>query len=206
MYLGKIFKFLNENEIAGSETINPIVTFLRGLRSASPYIELNPNACGGMSIDLDIESLKNALDTDIVIPELQHTFKATVNSLDGITVSSGTIYFGRKEVSISSLTDNVSNSKTMYVHLTKSGSSISGSLVYGNAPSHMVNISDGSVNLPICTTTGDDHEVKYYHVGDFFFANEPQIWWTDYDASKTQFSSHDANGDMVWIEAGNCEE
>ena len=80
MYLGKIFKFLKENEIVGCESWNTLVTWLRGLRSGSEFIELNPNSSGGMTIDLDVESLKNCIDGDTTIVEINHSFKATVNN------------------------------------------------------------------------------------------------------------------------------
>lgn len=205
MYLGKIFKFLKENEIVGCESWNTLVTWLRGLRSGSEFIELNPNSSGGMTIDLDVESLKNCIDGDTTIVEINHSFKATVNN-STISVTSGTCRFGRREASVSSNSWSVSNSKTVFVRLTKSsGGSISGTLQYGTPQSHMIDTSTGTMEIPICTTTGDDHKVKYYHIGDFNFANEPHIWWDSYDASKSQFASHDTNNNMVWLDATECE-
>ena len=207
MYLGRIFKFLKENEIVGCESWNTLVTWLRGLRSASPYIELNPNASGGMSIDLDVESLKNVLEEDATLVELNHSFKATLTN-STLSVSSGTCRFGRREASVSSNSWSVSNSKTVFVRLTKSsGGSITGTLQYGTPQSHMIDTSTGTMEIPICTTTGDDHKVKYYHIGDFNFANEPHIWWSGWDATAQQFASHSANGvDMLWDTPSPCDE
>lgn len=201
MFLGKQFKYLKENEVAGADTLNPIIDYLRGIRSISDFIVLNPNANKSMSIDLDIESLKDALDVTVEASELQHTFKATITSESSYTISGGTVYFGHdKAFSVSS--SSGSGTGSYYIRCTSSGASIQSGTV-----SNVLDTSNQYVNLPLFQAYNDDGiKFRYYHIGNWAFPDVPYFWISGYDKTKQQFLSHNANADgMIWIDATDCE-
>lgn len=202
MYLPKIFKYLNDNEIAGAETINPIVDFLRGIRSTSDFIELNPNSNGSMNIGLDVDSLANYLRQDVDVEELQHTFKATITSGSSYTISGGTVYFGHdKAFSVSS--SSGSGTGSYYVQCTSSGASIQSGTV-----SHVLNPTNQTVNLPLFQAYNDDGiKFRYYHIGNWAFTDVPYFWIAGYDKTKEQILTHSANTDgLLWQDVAPCDE
>jgi len=203
MFLGKQFKYLKENEIAGADTINPIVDWLRGIRSLSNFIVLNPNGNRSMSIDLDIESLKDALDVTITGNEMLHTFKATENG-NSYTISGGTVHFGLQSYSVSGKT-STSAETSWYIQIPKTGSP---SWQSGTV-SDILNPSSQTVNLPILQAYKDSGEWKfrYYHVGDFFFNELPYFWISGYNKVNEQILGHSANTDaLIWQDVSNCDE
>lgn len=203
MFLGKQFKYLNENEIAGAETINPMVSFLRGIRSDGVYIILNPNANGSMSIDLDLESLRDALDLTVTGDELQHTFKATATGSSSFTVSGGTVYFGEQSRSVSG-SGTLTGTTGVYIELTSSAVTWKRGTV-----SNIFDPSSQKVNLPICLPYTDDGELKfrYYHVGNFFFNELPIFWISGYNKANEQILTHSANSDsLLWQDVAPCDE
>jgi hypothetical protein len=202
MYLPKQFNFLKENEIAGADTINPIIQWLRGIRSASDFIEINPNGNNSMSIDLDLISLRRALDIKDTDTILNHTFKATETS-SGFSITGGTVFFGiDKAFAVSGR--NGDGEGNYYIQCTSSGGSIQKGTV-GN----VLNPNNQTVNLPLLQATYNNNEwnFKYYHVGNFAFLEYPDFWISGYDKTKPQFLAHNANSDgLVWIDATDCEE
>ena len=203
MFLGKQFKYLKDNEIAGADTLNPIIDYLRGIRSISDFIVLNPNANKSMSIDLDLKALKDALDVTVEASELQHTFKATITSGNNYTISGGTVYFGHdKAFSVNS--SSGSGTGNYYIRCTSSGASIQSGTV-----SNVLDTSNQYVNLPLFQAYNDsnnDLKFRYYHIGNWAFPEYPYFWISGYDKTKQQFLSHNANSDgMVWLDATECE-
>ena len=203
MFLGKQFKYLKENEIAGADTINPIVDYLRGIRSLSNFIVLNPNGNKSMSIDLDIESLKDALDVTVNENELLHTFKATVNG-NNYSISGGTVYFGREAYSVSGRA-STSAETSWYVQIPKTGS-----ITWNQGTvSNLLNASNQTVNLPILQAykQSGDWKFRYYHIGNWAFQELPYFWLSNFDKTKQQFLSHNANSDeLYWQDITDCEE
>lgn len=202
MYLPKIFKYLKENEIAGAETINPMVDFLRGIRSTSDFIELNPNSNGSMNIGLDVDSLANYLRQDVDVEELQHTFKATITSGSSYTVSGGTAYFGHN-IARTANSKSFSGTGSVYLEVTSSSAELKSGTV-----SNVLNPNNQTVNLPILQAYSDDGlKFRYYHIGNWAFTDVPYFWISGYDKTKAQVLSHSANADgMIWIDIAPCEE
>lgn len=203
MFLGKQFKYLKENEIAGSDTINPIIDYLRGIRSISDFIILNPNGNKSMSIDLDIESLKDALDVTVTENELLHTFKATVNG-DSYSISGGTVYFGREAYSVSGRA-STSAETSWYVQIPRTGS-----ITWNQGTvSNLLNASNQTVNLPILQAFKDEGEWKfrYYHIGNWAFQELPYFWIDGYNKANEQILTHRANEDkLYWQDVAPCDE
>lgn len=210
MWLPKRFRFLAEDEIAGAGTINPIVEFIRGIRSTDDFIMLNPNANNSMNIDLDLDALREWLFRAYPHPELKHSFKAEIIDGNKIKISSGSVYFPNAKASISAMSQTSCNSNYMaYVRLTNE---TTGQIIYDNAITHTLQTgnNDYRVCLPICRTYKDANDVwqvQYYNVGDFAFVEEPYFWVSGYNKSKTQFLMHQSGNNWTeWIDAGDCEE
>lgn len=203
MYLPKRFTYLKEDEIAGAETINPIIDFLRGIRSASDFIEINPNGNNSMSIDLDLKTLRRALDIKDTDTILEHNFHATGVSDTSYTISAGKVFVGcDNSISISSHT--VSGTGSVYLQLTQN----SNPSWQTGIPSKLFNPTNQSINLPLLNAYRDDGEwhFHYYHIGDFI-VEKPYFWVSNYDKTKQQFLSHNANTDDVyWQDVTDCEE
>ena len=202
MYLPKIFKYLKENEIAGAETINPIVDFLRGIRSTSDFIELNPNSNGSMNIGLDVDSLANYLKQDVDVEELQHTFKATITSGSNFTVSGGTVYFGHN-MALTASSRSFSGTGGVYLEVTRSSATLQSGTV-----STVLDTANQKVNLPILQAYSDDGlKFRYYHIGNWAFTDVPYFWITGYDKTKEQILTHSANTDgLLWQDVAPCDE
>lgn len=207
MFLGKQFKYLKENEIAGEATINPIIDWLRNLRSVSDFITLNPAPNGGMAVGLDVDSLARVIGRSTSETIIKHSFKITVDD-DKFDCTGGYVFFGKHYKTISGLSNkSCASNKTLYVRLTKSGSTITGELKWDANMNNRIVASDGTVDLYIASFSKVNKEwtPTYHHFGDFFFDEYPAVWWDGYDASKTQFASHDSNGDMIWVDSDECE-
>ena len=210
MFAPKRYKYLADNEIAGAETINPIIDFVRGIRSTDDFIELNPNGIDSMDIDVNRGAILEWLKTAYPHTSINHTFKATINDTNKISCTSGKVYFPSNSVSISALGNTTCVSGNMvYIRLN---SKTSGSLEYGSI-SHTIQPASGSnpnrVCLPICTTYRSNNVwyVQYYHIGDYAFTQYPYFWVDGYDRTKPQALMHYEDEDFYrWVDYGDCSD
>lgn len=211
MFMPKRFKFLKEGEIAGPDTINPIIELLRGIRSDSEFIDVNPNGLNGMTISFNEGALFNWLQkgTDKLRFSFQGEISQGANAK--IKVSAGTVYVQDSAISISSMGSTTAhNNYVVYAQVTQN----SGSLTYTSSQGGGMVQPSGSghgnrLMLPILQTIKDSSGwyIKYLHIGDFHFVNQPYFWIPGYDKTKKQSLDHDENTDgYVWTEYGECEE
>lgn len=211
MFMPKRFKYLKEGEIAGPDTINPIIELLRGIRSDSEFIDVNPNGINGMTISFNEGALFNWLQkgTD----KLRFSFQGEIShgANAKIKVSAGTVYVQDNTISISSMGSTTAhNNYIVYAQVTQN----SGSLTYTSSQGGGMVQPSGSghgnrLMLPILQTVkdGSNWYIKYLHIGDFHFVNQPYFWIPGYDKTKKQSLDHDENTDgYVWTEYGECEE
>lgn len=205
MALNYNLKSLQDNEIAGKQTINPIVGHLQGMHSLSEFMTITPNGQGSVNFDLDVKSIIDVILGMVKTQEaLQCSFRGSVNG-NTLTVSSGHVHFPDANVSISGGTFSVG--QTVHIALTGSTSSISGQLATGNVTSVMTSATTMLLPLMTTVTVGGETYPMYYHVGDYVFANRPMCWCAGYDASKEQALTHGINAYLpTWTEIGECEE
>lgn len=210
MFAPKRYKYLGEKEIAGAETINPIVDFLRGIRSTDEFIELNPNGINSMDIDFDRGALLEWLKTAYPHTSIDHTFKAQITNTNKIYCSGGHVYFPNNSVNISSMgnTSCVSGN-IVYIRLS---SKTSGSLEYGSI-SHTVQPASGNnpdrVCLPVCGTYKSNNiwYIQYFHLGDYSFVDYPYFWVQGYDKTKPQALMHYEDETFTrWVDYGDCSD
>ena len=207
----KKYTFLAENEIAGADTINPIVRFIRGIRSTDDYLMLNPNQFDSMDLSLDMDALRDwALNALPFASASEHTFRATMTDDNHFSVTGGNVWFPEDMASISSMgTHQCHSNKMVYIRLT---SKTHGTLVYDDPITHtlMTGNDDYRMCLPVCYTWQDSRNVwhiRYYHIGDYSFTQLPYFWKDGYSKSDYQFLVHrDGQNEERWISAGDCNE
>lgn len=214
MFLPKRFKYLDNKEIAGAETINPIVDFLRGIRSDSEFIDLNANANNSMTISFNEGVLFNWLKKASTNGEFKHSFQGTITQGNNgkISVSSGTVYMQENTINISGISNQSCTSGHVVYAVLSSASS--GSLSYASSMGSGIVQPAGSghgdrIVLPILRTVKNNGvwQIEYLHIGDYHFVNMPYFWISGYDKSKRQSLDHDENTNgFVWTEYGECEE
>lgn len=202
---------LGDNEVAGKETINPIVTMLQGMRSTSEFLTINPNGRGSVNFDLDFTALAANILKLIKIPELSFDFQCSVNSNGRLTVSSGKVFLPSSSVSISSYSHNLSSGdsgKMVYVRLN---SASSGEIVLSSAVTHTLQTGnqDYRVTLPVATITKSNSvwSVRYHHIGSFDLTTMPYFYIGGYSRGDVQTLDHTADSDgMAWQTYGECPE
>ena len=202
---------LKDGEIAGKETVNPIVNFVQGMRSISDFLTINPNGRGSINFDLDFAALAANILKLIKIPELNFDFECSISSNGRLTVSSGTVFLPFNSVSISSYSHNLSNSdsgKMVYVRLN---SASSGEIVLSSGVTHTLQTgnNDFRVTLPVATLTksGANWRIKYHHIGSFDLTTVPYFYEVGYDKSQVQTLDHtDGTNGMQWVTYGECPE
>lgn len=205
MALNYNLKPLNENEIAGRQTVNPLITHLQGMNSLSDFLSIMPNGQGSVNFDLDVKSIIDVILGMVKTQEaLQCSFKGTVNG-STLTVSSGKVYFPDTVVNVSGGT--FSTGQTVHIALNGSPSSISGSLATGNVSRIITNATTMLLPLMTTTTIGGETYPLYYHVGDYVFDWRPGAWISGFDSSATQSLDHVAGSyEPVWQTYSPCPE
>lgn len=203
MYLPRKFKYLNENEIAGADTINPIVEFLRHIRTTDDFVDFNPNEGGGINLDVDRVAILEWIKKVYPHPTDDFSFKVTFNGTN-FTCSGGKVYFPHTTLSVGNFTNPINGGGGLYLQIGNKASSIS---ISRGTPSNML---DNSYNmqLPIADIYESKNEwkVKYYHMGDFFFSWVPAEWIEYYSKQDVQFLGHAQNGDVVWVTSTECPQ
>lgn len=198
---------LDEGEIAGKGTINPIVNFLLGMRSQSEFLAINPNGRGSINFDLDADALiKVVLGMVEEGEELECSFKGTISN-GSLYVTGGHVYFPDTVVNISGGTFDDDDT----VHIVLSGApypaTITGYLTsQGNVSRTMPNATTMTLPLLTTATVNGTKVVRYYHVGDYAFSWRPAQWCAGYDQSATQSLDHVAGSDIpTWQTYEPCD-
>lgn len=208
------FRHLEEGEIAGQETINPILDLLEGMRSDSDFLDLNANGIGGVTFSFNEGVLYNWLAKALQRDSLDHSFKGAVEG-SSVSVSGGTVHLEHNAIYLSPLAaTECTDGGTVYAVVD---SISSGALVYSG------DSSDSALEAGIVQPAAGGHEnrlvlpimrtieasgvfaLKYFHIGDFFFASLPYFWISNYNKGKHQSLDHAANADgYAWTDYGVC--
>lgn len=213
MFFPRRFNKLGENEIAGAETINPIIDLICGLRCDSDFLDINANGIGGATFSFNEGVLYNWLASKLNDGVLDFSFLGGING-SKLSVSGGNVYLQHNSIYIQPRSNiQCVAGGTAYVVVD---SISSGSIVYGDSSAST--LADGIVQpasggrgnrlvLPILRTVyaSGAFRVKYLHFGDFHFVDLPYFWIPSYDKTKDQSLDHAANSDgYVWNTYGEC--
>lgn len=188
---------LRDNEIAGADTINPIVKFLLGMKSQSECLTINPNGMGSVNFDLDAGSiLRNVMEMIRANTiDFDFPFKVTISGRPPtLHISMGSVFFPNNEASVDSFTHTLTNAdsgKMIYVRLN---SITGGEIVLGSQVTHTLQTGNNNfrVTLPVATITldGGEWQIFYHHLGTFSFVETPYFWIDGFDPSKNQHLVH----------------
>lgn len=207
---------LEDGQIAGPRTINPIVDYILGYQSTSDFLNINPNGRGSVEFDLDFEGMAKAI-LAMVAGMMQDgaalDFDFRVSVEEGVlSVQGGTVYLPDNSVAISALTHNLDpqedSGKMIYVRLT---GATAGSLQFGGAVTHTLQTGDGNfrATLPVATLSysGGAWQVRYRHLGAFVLAHTPYFWIPGYGRGRAQALMHRADEDgLRWVDYATCDD
>lgn len=214
-YLGSSeINAIEDNQVAGAGTINPMVRFINGIRTTTPdFIEINPNPLGSINIDFNNNPEEGVAGIDVDF------FKCEIEG-SSVKCSSGLVFYPTSTISINEKGLSTCHSDYgVYVSLTRNDTSNppTGSLQYGQ-PSEWSrtiwppdgqdhSMSQWRVVLPICKTVyvNSAWQVKYFHYGAFHILHEPFFWLENFQYGLNQSLDHKAsNGQLYWRNYGLC--
>lgn len=209
---------LDDNQIAGAKTINPIIKYILGMDSTSDFLAINPNGRGSVNFDLDAGALAKwilSMIDDNTGLNLEWDFKVNFTksgSSNRISVRAGQVFFPDNSVSISGINNqsisSSSSGKMVYVRLN---SKSSGELVIDNAVTHTLQTGNDNyrMTLPIATITykssNNTWSARYHHIGSFSFGSYPYFWKDNFTKGDYQFLVHrNGQNEERWVSAGDC--
>lgn len=192
---------LQQGEVAGPNTINPLLAAVNGMHSISEYLDVGTDEAGAIELRLDVVSLLNIIQQTITGGEtLGFSFKATV--ADGmLTIAGGSVRLPNSVISVSSLSRSATNGLCAWVQIVSTSSA---SIQTGSSFPAVLDTSNKYVNVPLGTWNGDFW--LHRHLGDIVLPMMPYFWIPGYSASDMQSLDHDATGALVWTTYGPCEE
>ena len=192
---------LGDGMIAGHETANPIIDWIRGLSSVSEFIDLSPNSYGSVDISLDAAGIIAKAARLVNVSGISGEFKGIV-SKNRLTMASGHIYVGDDSYHVGGQSRTLGGNdsgKCWLATITTGGMSVS----WGSLPANCVTSS--SLILPLCGAieTGGKWVPDQYHLGSWVIPFPPACLISGYDTTKTQSLDH-VNGTLVWHNYKKC--
>lgn len=192
---------LQQGEVAGPNTINPLLAAVNGMHSISEHLAVGTDEAGAIELRLDVASLLNIIQQTITGGEtLGFSFKATVAD-DMLTIAGGSVRLPNSVISVSSLSRSATNGLCAWVQIVSTSSA---SIQTGSSFPAVLDTSNKYVNIPLGTWNGTLW--LHRHMGDIVLPMMPYFWIPGYSASDIQSLDHDATGALVWTTYGPCEE
>lgn len=190
---------LKENEVAGYQTINAILRFLRNIKSGSEDLTVNSNPEGGITIET-VPTDSNA--SKIEDFDFQVTDYSTNNNgqIVSVTLAGGYVVCPTYDYYVSGRQVSVSAGTCVYVEVTTSGASI----MAGARPS-FVDLTNRVVNVPLVTISTDGKKYRYNHMGSVEWANTPFVHVSGY-AQTEQYSRDILDGQEVYTPYDQCDD
>lgn len=199
---------LAEMQLPGEATVNPMISWMKGLSVENEFLTLSPNSYGSVGIDLDFAGLAKKILS--LIPDFFFDFKGTLtagaSNATILKVAGGHVYMPGRIYSLDAFQRSLSsgdNGKTLMITVTTSGASY----VFGELPGNLENLTDASFTLPILTVYKEAGawEVLHYHVGAFVFSIPPAPLISGFVKGEPQTLDHPANGSFTWLSYGDCQ-
>ena len=193
-------EYLGQREIAGEDTANPMIQWMKHLQLASEYLTKSPNGNGSLTIDLDFELLCARILQRAAT--MAGEFRGTVQG-SRLTMASGHIYVGGNTYSVGQHSKSLSGSddgKGWMAEITSGGISVS----WGAAPNTAV--TSTTLTVPLCgaVKSGGRWVPYQWALGSVVMAMPPAFLISGYDASKTQ-SLDQVGGTLVWRSYKQCQ-
>ena len=194
----------NEWDVAGDQTINPMLTWMRNLDVMSEFLMTSVTGNGSISIDLDFPLLAGKILS--LVQKSYGEFKAVINGNDTLTVAAGHVLMPDHTYSLGTYTKNLSAGDAgdiLSVTVTSQGSALwdwSNGFPVGC-------ISGQSLVLPVAQPykDGTAWRVRQLHGGTFVIPFPPASFISGYDATKTQSLDH-SGGVLKWTTYKTCNK
>ena len=202
-YNNLILDPLKKHDIAGRQTVNPIIDWIQNFGTLSDFLYLTPNREGSMSIDLDFVGLAGRILA--MVEHLQAEFRGSIAG-EKIKVTGGHVYFPDRTYSLADYTKNLGvfdNGKSLMIVINSTGAAYN----WGELPTALVDLQAGSMTLPLvkAESSGGQWRVIHHHVGAFVFTIPPAPLISGWSASEPQTLDHPANGSFTWVSYGDCQ-
>ena len=162
---------LQQGEVAGPNTINPLLAAVNGMHSISEHLTVGTDEAGAIELRLDVASLLNIIQQTITEGEtLGFSFKATV--ADGmLTIAGGSVRLPNSVISVSSLSRSATNGLCAWVQIVSTSSA---SIQTGSSFPAVLDTSNKYVNVPLGTWNGTLW--LHRHLGDIVLPMMPYFW------------------------------
>ena len=188
--------------VAGDQTINPMLAWMRNLDCVSEFLMTSVTGNGSISIDLDFPLLAGKILS--MVAKSYGEFRATINGKDTLSVAAGHVLMPDQTYSLGSYTKSLSAGDAgdiLSVTVTSQGSASWG--WSSGFPAGCV--SGQSLVLPVAQPykDGTAWRVRQLHGGTFVLAFPPASFISGYDATKTQSLDH-VSGTLTWRSYKKC--
>lgn len=193
-----------ERDVAGDQTINPMLTWMRNLDVMSEFLMTSVTGNGSISIDLDFPLLAGKILS--LVQKSYGEFKAEIIGSDRLEVAGGHVLMPDTAYSLGSYTRSLSagdSGDILSVTVTSNGGASWG--WSSGIPAGCV--SGQSLVLPVCQPykAGTAWRVRQLHGGTFVIPFPPASFISGYDATKTQSLDH-SGGTLVWTTYRRCQQ
>ena len=187
-------------DVAGEQTVNPIVEWIRQFNVMSEFLQTSVMGNGSISLDLDFPLLAAKILS--MVQKTYGEFKGTVSG-GRITVAAGHVLVNDHTYPVGQHTETANDNVVIYFTLNKQGGVSWGS---GGYPSDGC-VSGGSIVVPVCQPykSGRTWRVRQLQHGTVIIPFPPAEWIDGYDATKTQSLDH-SGGTLVWHTYKTCNK
>ena len=191
-------------DVAGEQTINPLLKWLRNLDVMSEFLMTSVTGNGSVSIDLDFPLLAGKILS--MVAKSYGEFRATINGKDTLSVAAGHVLLPDQTYSVGSFTRNLSAGDAgdvLSVVVTNGGGASWG--WSSGFPAGCV--SGSTLTLPVAQPykDGTKWRVRQLHGGTFVLAFPPASFISGYNAGQTQSLDH-VSGTLVWTTYKRCQK
>lgn len=191
---------LKDGEIAGMQTMNPIIRWIKGMATTSDFLLLTANNKGSVNLDMDFNLLAGRILE--MIQQLKGEFFCSMEG-NKLKVAGGHIILPTQSWYVNDFSKNLGSTddgKGLSIDLTTQGATTSWGSVGGG-------LNGDTFKLPICTVhkSGKKWWVKHWHLGAYVFCFPPAPFISSWDASVKQSLDHDASGNLFWNSYELCD-
>ena len=192
---------LQQGEVAGPQTINPLLAAINGMHSISEHLTVGTDEAGAIELQLDVASILNIIQQTITGREtLNFSFKATVSN-GTLTIAGGSVRLPNSSISVSGISHTATSDLCAWVQIVSTSSA---SIQTGSSFPAVLDTYNKYVNIPLGSWNGSFW--LHRHLGDIVLPQMPYFWISGFSASDVQSLDHDATGALVWTTYGDCNE
>lgn len=206
-------KSLREGQVAGPDTMNPIIRLLKGLASRSEWVGLAKDGQGSAYVDFDAGGYARWVLN--MVPKLAFGFRASIPDVSPhrLYIEEGRVWFPDRVITVPAATvSGLHDGYMAYVRITQAGYNGDPAGVeirYSEGITHTLQTDDDDYRLtvPLCRTENSGGwGITYLNLGDVVLAETPYFWVDNYDRQADQSLDHRAGEHgLRWRTYRRCE-